>query len=97
MKPVKPGPEFFSPLWCWSCQSALDSETEVKLDEQGAAPCCLKCWEKLSIDQRLRIAQMFRDRLDGGVVESMTTLFRSALGRFVEESGGDRWLNGDGN
>lgn len=96
--PFKPGPEFFSPLWCWSCQSPLTSENEVKLDERGAAPCCLTCWGKLNIEQRLRLAQLFRDRLDGGVVEAMTTLFRSSLAKFVEESGGDQWLRGrDGN
>lgn len=92
-----PEPRQIQPLWCWSCQAALDNDTIVRLDEAAGAPCCLGCWEKLSVDQRLRIAQLFRDRLDGGVVEAMTTLFRSSLSRFVEESGGDRWLHGDGN
>ncbi len=94
---MKPEPRQQSPLWCWSCNAVLDIDTMVHLDEGYSAPCCLECWQKIPVEQRLRIAQMFRDRQDGGLIDSMTTLFRSSLGRFMEERGGDEWLRGTGN
>jgi len=51
----------------------------------------------MPIAERLHVAQMFRDRADGGVLDAVKTVFRAALGRFVEESGGDAWFRGRGN
>lgn len=83
-------------LFCWSCQVGLTLDITVHV-EDTPIPCCAKCWEEMPVAERLRVAQMFRDRSDGGVMDAIRTVFRSALGRFVEESGGDEWFRGRGN
>lgn len=83
-------------LYCWSCQVPLAIDTTVFIGDVQV-PCCTKCWQGLTIEQRLRVGQMFADRADGGVIEAVATVFRSSLGRFIEESGGQDWLRGRGN
>lgn len=86
-----------TPLFCWSCQCGLTSDNYVYLDGTVVIPACKECWQNLTVEQRMKIAQSFADRQDGGWVEAVTTVFRSALGRFVEEKGGLDWFRGRGN
>lgn len=84
-------------LICWSCQTALELGNMVHVDRTDI-PCCNACWLKMPVQERLRVAQMFRDRADGGVLDAVKTVFRSAFGQFVSERGGIDWLRGrDGN
>ncbi len=86
-----------TPELCWSCNQALTIDLYVWVNNGQVVPCCPKCWGEMTVEQRLRVGQMFADRADGGWVEAVTTVFRSALGRFVEERGGDQWFRGRGN
>lgn len=92
MAQASPTPEF-----CWACNCGLTSDIYVWLNNGLVAPCCMECWEKMPIEQRLRVAQMLVDRAEGGVIDSAKALFRSAFGQFIEERGGQEWFRGRGN
>lgn len=86
-----------APLFCWSCQAGLTLDITVHLGDGLEIPCCQKCWSELTVEQRLKIGQTFADRANGGYLESIATIFRSSVGRFIEERGGDEWFRGRGN
>jgi hypothetical protein len=86
-----------TPEFCWACNCGLTSDIYVWLNQSVIVPCCKSCWEQMPIEQRLRVAQMLIDRADGGVIDAIATVFRSSLGRFIEEQGGHEWFRGRGN
>lgn len=86
-----------APLFCNSCQCGLTLDITVQLCDGLLIPCCHGCWKQLTVEQRLKIGQAFTDRADGGYLESIATIFRSSIGRFIEERGGDEWFRGRGN
>lgn len=87
-----------APLFCWSCGEGLTSDCYVFLGEGHVAPCCAPCWRQMSVEQRIKTAQMLKDRAEGGYIDAIATVFKSSFGNFVEQMGGIEWMRGrDGN
>lgn len=70
-------------LVCWACQAELQRLQMVRVDDLRIHVCG-DCWLEMPVAERVKIAQAFRDRAEGGVVNSLKRLLDAAPGRFPE-------------
>ena len=68
---------------CWACQAELQRLNMVRVDDLRIHVCG-DCWLEMPVAERVKLAQSFRDRSEGGVVDSLKRLLDAAPGRFPE-------------
>lgn len=74
---------------CWSCQQELQPLDMVRVDDQRIHVCG-ECWFEIHVAERVKLAQAFRDRSVGGVIDSLRRIVDAAIqGRFTEGVGRD--------
>lgn len=65
---------------CWSCQTELDPEIAVWLNNNLAIQCCRRCWGLIPEDRRIEIALNFHDRSPDGLgIRETTDLLRDLI------------------
>jgi hypothetical protein len=107
MPPTDPPP---NPLACWSCSVELHKKnvgTWIGPSEQHYVPICSRCWEELTVAQRVDFSLRFDARLreiaaaaDRPEIVAVATaareVFEQVLRWYPHEDWADRIRGGDG-
>lgn len=64
-------------MQCQSC--GYDLETGSKKGVPSSVPCCMYCWRKVPIGERLRIGIACIDRSPGGVLNELTDVLARTI------------------
>lgn len=90
-----PGPM----VLCWSCQNSKPLNRTVSLSDECILPCCMTCWEKMPVADRLKVAgELATYTARNEANEALRDLSRLILKKIQEAEGGSgddySWLTG---